>query len=213
MNSLGGAVCGSKVTSYLSIDLRLDCPCCPATGRPLASIHNPNSSYLPNHPEFWIDYQLIKPRESIVSTMEVKSDALDTGAGFYTLNDASLVLHSVFTSLKTFLSKLPLYQLIRLAWIIGGYILLRPYIELGLRKLFAGQEEHASDTVGAADITPPPQDFSASGMNNEAAVGRTAWGAAARKRKVMIRQAWEEEQARLAEEHDLDGIDPDLLED
>ena len=145
--------------------------------------------------------------------MEVKSDALDTGARFYTLNDASLVLLSVFSSLKTFLSKLPLHQLIRLAWIIGGYILLRPYIELGFRKLFAGQEEHASDTVRAAGITPPPQEFSASGINNEAAVGRTAWGAAARKRKVMIRQAWEEEQAKLAEEHDLDGIDPDLLED
>jgi len=145
--------------------------------------------------------------------MEVKSDALDTGARFYTLNDASLVLLSVFNSLKTFLSKLPLHQLIRLAWIIGGYILLRPYIVLGLRKLFAGQEEHASDTVRAAGITPPPQEFSASGMNNEATVGRTAWGDAARKRKVMIRQAWEEEQAKLAEEHDLDGIDPDLLED
>ena len=145
--------------------------------------------------------------------MEVKSDALDTGARFYTLNDASLVLLSVFGSLKTFLSKLPLHQLVRLAWIIGGYILLRPYIELGLRKLFAGQEEHASDTVRAAGITSPPQEFSTSGMNNEATVGRTAWGAAARKRKVMIRQAWEEEQARLAEEHDLDGIDPDLLED
>ena len=39
--------------------------------------------------------------------MEVKSDALDTGARFYTLNDASLVLLSVFGSLKTFLSKLP----------------------------------------------------------------------------------------------------------
>jgi hypothetical protein len=145
--------------------------------------------------------------------MEVKSDALDTGARFYTLNDASLVLLSVFSSLKTFLSKLPLHQLIRLAWIIGGYILLRPYIELGLRKLFAGQEEHTSDKVGATGITPSPQKFSASDMNNEAAVGRTAWGAAARKRKVMIQQAWEEEQARLAEEHDLDGIDPDLLED
>jgi len=145
--------------------------------------------------------------------MEIKSDALDTGARFYTLNDASLVLLSVFSSLKTFLSKLPLHQLIRLAWIIGGYILLRPYIELGLRKLFAGQEEQASDTVRAAGITPPPQESPTSGMNNEAAVGRAAWGAAARKRKVMIRQAWEEEQARLAEEHDLDGIDPDLLED
>ena len=145
--------------------------------------------------------------------MEVKPDALDTSARLYTLNDASLVLLSTFNSLKTFLSKLPLHQLIRLAWIIGGYILLRPYIELGFRKLFAGQEEHASDTVRAGGITPPPQEFSANGMSNEAAVGRTAWGAAARKRKVMIRQAWEEEQARLAEEHDLDGIDPDLLED
>jgi len=54
--------------------------------------------------------------------------------------------------------------------------------------------------------------FKTSG-NNEVAAGRTAWSVAARKRKVMIRQAWEEEQARLAEEHDLDSIDPDLLED
>jgi Protein trafficking PGA2 len=154
--------------------------------------------------------------------MGVESTVLDTGDRIDTLNDTSLALLSVFSSFKSFLSKLPLYQLIRLAWIIGGYILLRPYIELGLRKLFAGQEGHASDTVRAAGITPPPQELSASGIgdgiktdgtNNEAAVGRTAWGAAARKRKVMIRQAWEEEQARLAEEHDLDGIDPDLLED
>jgi hypothetical protein len=154
--------------------------------------------------------------------MEVESTVLDTGARLNTLNDASLALLSVFSSFKSFLSKLPLHQLIRLVWIIGGYILLRPYIELGLRKLFAGQEGHASDTVGAAGITPPSQELSASGigdgiktggMNGEAAVEVTAWGAAARKRKVMIRQAWEEEQARLAEEHDLDGIDPDLLED
>ena len=154
--------------------------------------------------------------------MEVESTILDTGARIDTLNDTSLTLLSVLGSFKYFLSKLPLHQLIRLAWIIGGYILLRPYIELGLRKLFAGQEEYDSDTVRAAGITPPPQELSASGigdgvktgdMNDEAVVGRTAWGAAARKRKVMIRQAWEEEQARLAEEHDMDGIDPDLLED
>jgi Protein trafficking PGA2 len=154
--------------------------------------------------------------------MEVESTVLDTGARLNTLNDASLALLSVFSSFKSFLSKLPLHQLIRLVWIIGGYILLRPYIELGLRKLFTGQEGHASDTVGTAGITPPSQELSASGigdgiktggMNGEAAVEVTAWGAAARKRKVMVRQAWEEEQARLAEEHDLDGIDPDLLED
>ena len=41
----------------------------------------------------------------------------------------------------------------------------------------------------------------------------TAWGAAARKRRAVMLRAWEEEQARLAEERDLDGIDADLLED
>jgi hypothetical protein len=158
----------------------------------------------------------------IVSAMEVESTVLDTGAGIYTLNDASLALLSLFSSFKSFLSQLPLHQLIRLAWIVGGYILLRPYIELGLRKLLAGQEGDASDTVKAAGMASPSRELPAggigdgtkmSGMNSEAAVESTAWGAAARKRKAMIRQAWEEEQAMLAEERDLDGIDPDLLED
>jgi hypothetical protein len=74
--------------------------------------------------------------------MVVESLIQDTGAGPYTLTGAI----SAFTS---FLSVLPLQQLIRLAWIVGGYILLRPYLELGFRKLFATQAEHDSDTVAA----------------------------------------------------------------
>jgi hypothetical protein len=145
--------------------------------------------------------------------MVVESLIQDTGAGPYTLTGAI----SAFTS---FLSVLPLQQLIRLAWIVGGYILLRPYLELGFRKLFATQAEHDSDTVAAVTKAPPlkgnPVAEVTKGIETSSAriaVGRTAWGTTARNRQTRILQAWEKEQARLAEERDLDGIDPELLED
>lgn len=135
-------------------------------------------------------------------------------------------LNSLTAFFSSSFSKLPLQELIRLIWIIGGYILLRPYLECGFRRLFATQEND-SDTLAAADAAASADDASSpkrepaaagsvDGVGNVGAgitTGRDAWGAAARNRQAMIRRAWEEEQARLAEEHDLDDIDPDLLED
>ena len=150
--------------------------------------------------------------------MNVQSVVHDVGARFY-INDAVNSFPSTLESFASFISSLPLQQLIRLAWIIGGYILLRPYLEFGFRKLFANQKEHESDAIASAAEGPPRNGNAAdgvadyNGMNSGATSGLTAWGAAARKREAMIRQAWVEEQARLAEELDFDGIDPDLLEE
>jgi hypothetical protein len=130
------------------------------------------------------------------------------------MNNTISTLLSSLNSFPSSFSGLDLQKFIRLASIIGGYILLRPYIELGFRKLFATQKEQDSDTVAPeASKVPPSKINPAGGISAEATIGRTGWGAAARKRREMILQAWEEEQARLAEERDLDGIDPDLLED
>ena len=131
----------------------------------------------------------------------MESDNLNTASFYF---NATSFLRSIFNSFASLLSELPLQQLIRLAWIIGGYILLRPYLELGFRKLFATQE---NDTDGSVATTP--QDDDDAGVSSTSA---TSWGSAARNR-TRIRQVWEEEQAREAEEHDFDGIDPDLLEE
>jgi hypothetical protein len=168
----------------------------------------------------------------------------ETGSSFssssFLNNEAIQTVLSSLNSLTVFFSSsfsnLPLQELIRLVWIIGGYILLRPYLESGFRRLFATQEND-SDTLAAAaapaaapaadDAAGPAGDASSpkrgpaaagpvDGVENVGAgiaTGRDVWGAAARNRQAMMRRAWEEEQARLAEEHDLDDIDPDLLED
>ena len=151
--------------------------------------------------------------------MSTQFVAQDTGARFYSLNDGIHALTSILKSFTSFLFKLPLQQLIRLAWIIGGYILLRPYLELGFQKLFATQEEHGSDSIPAAAVRKGNaaggvvDDFETKGLSSGTTTGSAAWGAAARNRQAIILQAWEEEQARLAEERDFDGIDPDLLEE
>lgn len=103
---------------------------------------------------------------------------------------------------------LTLQHYIRLVWIIGGYLFLRPYIELGFRKLFSSQKERTGDVAGTADN--PLQDEDA-GMGDTTST--TGWGADARKRQAIVMQAWEEEQAKIAEANKWDGIDPELLED
>jgi hypothetical protein len=150
------------------------------------------------------------------------------GPGFQQTETGSSSLHdegvqtvlSGLNILTAFLSKLPLQELVRLVWIIGGYILFRPYLERGFRRLFATQEDDSDTLVGAAGDTSSPKrgpaTGSANGGENVSAgitTGRDAWGSAARNRQAMILEAWKEEQARLAEEHDLDDIDPVLLED
>jgi Protein trafficking PGA2 len=151
-------------------------------------------------------------RKTKIADMGVGCVLQDTGPGSTTLNHAYYALLSSLNYFTSFLSKLPLQQLIRLVWIIGGYILLRPYLELGFRKLFATQENDSDTIAEAAEASPvkgEPLENSRAGITT----GSTAWGAAARKRQAIILESWEKEQARLVEEHDLDGVDPDLLED
>ena|SRR2546423_1868876 len=149
--------------------------------------------------------------------MDLGSLIQDIRARLY-LDDVTRTFSSLLSFVKCSLSRLPLPQLIRLAWIIGGYILFRPYLEFGLRKLFTTEEEDSSDTIEAS----PAKGKAAGGILEESetrsmstgfASASTSWGAAARKRQAMVLQAWQEEQSRLAEEQDFDGIDSDLLEE
>lgn len=142
----------------------------------------------------------------------------DATAGFSPLNHTRHAPFFTFNAFVSFVTALPLRELIRLICIVGGYILLRPYLELGLRKLFSTEE--GANTSAAAAPAPPPVEKSATDpakavgtSSTGSKVGSAVWGDAARKRQELMRQAWEEEQARLAEERDLEGIDPDLLED
>lgn len=108
-------------------------------------------------------------------------------------------------SISSTISHLTVYDYIRLVWIVGGYIFLRPYLELGFRKLFATQYGEGSGPVAAVGALSDEQ--------GSQTIGPTGWGATARKRHAMIMEAWEDEQAKRAEEEDLEGIDPELLED
>jgi hypothetical protein len=154
-----------------------------------------------------------------VADTVVDSVIQHTKARSSTLNEAMYSLHSSINSFSSFLCKLPLQQFIRLVWIIGGYILLRPYLELAFRKLFATQDNEFDETAAAENAPPPKGNPTGSIVgvlesdSTAFTTGNASWGAVARKRQVMILQAWKKEQARLAEEHDLDGIDPDLLEE
>jgi len=128
---------------------------------------------------------------------------------------------AIVSSITESVSQLTVDHYIRIVWIIGGYIFLRPYIERGFQRLFATQNEHV-----ASERTSSPARGSAISLEDDAAeeilradsknldtAGATSWGSAARKRQAIIMKAWDKEQARVAAEEDFDGIDPDLLED
>lgn len=129
---------------------------------------------------------------------------------------------AIISSITESASQLTVNHYIRLVWIVGGYIFLRPYIERGFQRLFATQNEHVpnegtSSSTGDSAVSLEDDDASGkpirAGSNSQDTAGDTSWGSAARKRQAIIMKAWDKEQARLAAENDFDGIDPDLLED
>lgn len=105
---------------------------------------------------------------------------------------------------------LSIQEYIRLVWIIGGYLFLRPYLDLAFRKWFAMNED-TEPKIGTA-IVELESDSATKSASKEN--GSTfAWGDGARKRQIAMMQAWEEEQEMKREEEDFEGIDPELLED
>ncbi|EEH18431.1 hypothetical protein PABG_00994 [Paracoccidioides brasiliensis Pb03] len=143
------------------------------------------------------------------------------------------------TNLKSNLSNsvtsLTLRDYIRLIWIIGGYLFLRPYLDSGFRKLFTSNmdksdaEEKAQEqaeaavvgSVGAraklsANVLRGALGDNSESNDEEDGTGETTgvpqWGKSARRRQRRVLRQLEEAALRHKEEEDDKDI-ADLLED
>jgi hypothetical protein len=117
-------------------------------------------------------------------------------------------------------SSLALKDYIRLVWIIGGYIILRPYLDRGFRRLM----ESGASTAEQAEAGAKKAKTSANALRgvvdsgeeeDEDEVEKDAvphWGKSARRRQRRFLKEIEREAERKREEEDDRDI-ADLLED
>src|SRR5271154_3240000 len=141
---------------------------------------------------------------------------------------------SLFSSFES-LTDISPHSILRLIVLTGGYILLRPLIELCFRRLFATQSETQpqpahpqkpkslgkclADENITGDYAPTDNEDSKDNADihvEPAPEVGWSWGDTTRRKQQAQRQKfmeyWEAEQARRAEEEDLADIE-DLLED
>ncbi|KAI5295113.1 hypothetical protein KEM52_002330 [Ascosphaera acerosa] len=139
-------------------------------------------------------------------------------------------------ALKTTFTSLTVRDYIRLVWIVGGYVFLRPHLERGFKFLFdrgqkkqaAAEEEEEEEEeddaqfhtrMSANDLRGTASGAQAGGDGDEDEEDEglrkrpvPQWGRAARLRQKKAIQLIEEEFARRKEEED-DADIADLLED
>ncbi|KAI5300481.1 hypothetical protein KEM56_002425 [Ascosphaera pollenicola] len=137
------------------------------------------------------------------------------------------------SALKGTFATLSIRDYIRLVWIVGGYIILRPYLEKlfkfmfdrGQKKNEEGEEEEeedlatgktklsANDLRGVSSgVDYPGQEDEEESENENVKPPVPQWGRAARLRQKKAIQLIEEEYARRQAEEDDKDIE-DLLED
>jgi len=126
------------------------------------------------------------------------------------------ILENTMTDLGDLLSRDALLYFLRIAILILGYIVIRPLIEACFRRAMTPQEP--------VDELGKKQNIRQQSLADELLVdsedelgdddsGKAEWGGTLRKRqKAKFMEAWEDEQARLAEEEELRELE-DLLED
>ncbi|EAS34684.3 uncharacterized protein CIMG_00038 [Coccidioides immitis RS] len=143
------------------------------------------------------------------------------------------VLHTWYTNFTTnvsnSVSNLTVRDYIRLVWIIGGYMFLRPYLDKGFRRLFEkgvaksekaeeAQAEAQAQQAGGAMLTA--NDLR-DGRGNEsedddddggASSAVPQWGKSARRKQRKFLEFLEQEAERRREDDDDRDI-ADLLED
>ncbi|OJD27969.1 hypothetical protein ACJ73_00625 [Blastomyces percursus] len=142
------------------------------------------------------------------------------------------------TNVSSSVSSLTLRDYIRLVWIIGGYLFLRPYLDTGFRKLLKTnmdksdaeekERERAEAETANAGSAGARAKISANALRgalgvgsdseedeNEEGVEKTQavpqWGKSARRRQKRVLRQLEEAGERLREDDDKDIAD--LLED
>ncbi|KAK2808627.1 hypothetical protein FQN50_004490 [Emmonsiellopsis sp. PD_5] len=146
------------------------------------------------------------------------------------LTTISTYTTNLTTNLSTSVSSLTLRDYIRLIWIIGGYLFLRPYLDAGFRKLLTfnmdksdkEQEERERTEAEAAGVHGAKvaanklrgavEGESDEEEEEEEVEGEVQWGKSARRRQKQFLRHLEEEAERRKEEEDDRDI-ADLLED
>ncbi|WEW59155.1 hypothetical protein PRK78_004624 [Emydomyces testavorans] len=126
------------------------------------------------------------------------------------------------TNVSSSVSNLTVRDYIRLIWMIGGYLFLRPYLDKGFRKMFekgvAKSEKAEAQTQTAAGQTTSTANHLRGGREedeDESEVESTAvpqWGKSARRKQRKFMEYVEQEAERRREEDDDRDI-ADLLED
>ncbi|EEQ90953.1 hypothetical protein RJZ56_005991 [Blastomyces dermatitidis] len=141
------------------------------------------------------------------------------------------------TNVSSSVSSLTLRDYIRLVWIIGGYLFLRPYLDTGFRKLLntnmdksdaeERERERAEAEAANAGSAGATAKISANALRGALGVGSDSeddeegpektqavpqWGKSARRRQKRVLRQLEEAGERLREDEDDKDI-ADLLED
>lgn len=137
------------------------------------------------------------------------------------LSSVTNALQTWYANLADSFSALTLKDYIRLVWIIGGYLFLRPYLDRGFRKLMesgASAAERAKPEAAAVDkskMSGNGRGLAADSEEDEDGGAKNAvpqWGKAARKRQRKFLKRVEQEAERKREEEEDRDI-ADLLED
>lgn len=150
----------------------------------------------------------------------MSTDIVDTLRGYY----------SNFTNnMSDTLTGFSIRDYIRLVWIIGGYIFLRPYLDKGFKKLMesgsAKEEEEEEVDEGHEDVAAKMSANALRGIrekvdkeqdeDDDSDVGEStgvSWGKNARRKQRRTIAYLEKELERKREEEDINDI-ADLLED
>lgn len=143
--------------------------------------------------------------------------------------NANQILKNTMLDISDLFSRDNLLHFLRIAVLIYGYIVVRPFIEACFRRFMTSQEtadkrekkkQKSSQKSLAEELLVDSEDaeYESDGppgtrQEPKNSTSKGEWGGTIRKRqKAKFMEAWEEEQARLAEEEELRELE-DILED
>ena len=138
---------------------------------------------------------------------------------------------NISINLSTSVSNLSIRDYIRIIWIVGGYVFLRPYLDKGFRKLFETGQNKADAAQAKAEWEEMQKDGGAVNMSANELRGETAefqgnsdpdadvghatgvpqWGKSAKRKQRKFMEYLEQKAEEMKDEDDKDIAD--LLED
>ncbi|EEP75319.1 predicted protein [Uncinocarpus reesii 1704] len=191
---------------------------------------------------YTVPYHLCHGNDELLGKIDIRLIGLITHhsaesfpqLGFQSLSPATMSDYPILAVLQTWcgnfttnvsssISNLTIRDYIRLVWIIGGYLFLRPYLDKGFRKMFergAAKSEKEEADAEADQMMPTSnpnllrdgrdQETEDEDEGDSSAVPQ--WGKSARRKQRKFMEYLEQEAERRKEEDDDKDI-ADLLED